>query len=271
MSIPSSSEEVATRQGSLPDLSSSSTTNRSSWASEPWWALAISIGFSSARTGSELPACSVAGSSSGGLVVGELVEALGEALGAAAVVDEDDRRGVLLHQPQQLGVDRGPDRAGVRGRVEGGLDRTWIDPVGRRFGRGSCRRAPPPRPRHPPAGARWGPPLGATRRRSVCGRRAGLGHVLDRDDYFEVELLAAAGVDDLALAAGTDEEGGDAIERSLRRREADPLRVGATLGGDQVREALEGQRQVGAALRLGDGVDLVDDHRLGAGEHLARR
>ena len=42
MSIPSSSEEVATRHGSLPDLSSSSTTTRSSWASEPWWARAIS-------------------------------------------------------------------------------------------------------------------------------------------------------------------------------------------------------------------------------------
>ena len=44
MSIPSSSEEVATRHGSCPDLSSSSTTCRSSWASEPWWARAISTG-----------------------------------------------------------------------------------------------------------------------------------------------------------------------------------------------------------------------------------
>ena len=42
MSIPSSSEEVATRQGSCPDLSISSTTRRSSWASDPWCARAIS-------------------------------------------------------------------------------------------------------------------------------------------------------------------------------------------------------------------------------------
>ena len=42
MSIPSSSEEVATRQGSSPDFSISSTTERSSWESEPWWARAIS-------------------------------------------------------------------------------------------------------------------------------------------------------------------------------------------------------------------------------------
>ena len=41
MSMPSSSEVVATRQGSSPDLSRSSTTSRSSRASEPWWARAI--------------------------------------------------------------------------------------------------------------------------------------------------------------------------------------------------------------------------------------
>jgi ATP-dependent Lhr-like helicase len=35
MSIPSASDEVATRHGSCPDFSSSSTTVRSSWASEP--------------------------------------------------------------------------------------------------------------------------------------------------------------------------------------------------------------------------------------------
>ncbi len=44
MSMPSSSEEVATRQGSSPDLRRSSTTSRSSRASDPWWALAIAAG-----------------------------------------------------------------------------------------------------------------------------------------------------------------------------------------------------------------------------------
>src|SRR5882757_2826406 len=46
MSMPSSSEEVATRQGSSPDLSSSSTSVRSSWEREPWCARAISTGSS---------------------------------------------------------------------------------------------------------------------------------------------------------------------------------------------------------------------------------
>ena len=79
-------ELVATRQGSSPDLSSSSTSVRSSRASEPWWARAI-------------------------VLLGELVEAQGQALGAAAVVDEDEGRAVLAHELEQLGVDRGPDRA----------------------------------------------------------------------------------------------------------------------------------------------------------------
>jgi hypothetical protein len=42
MSMPSSSDEVATRQGRFPAFSSSSTTVRSSRASEPWCARAIS-------------------------------------------------------------------------------------------------------------------------------------------------------------------------------------------------------------------------------------
>ena len=44
MSMPSSSDEVATRQGSSPDFSRSSTTRRSSRASEPWWARATYSG-----------------------------------------------------------------------------------------------------------------------------------------------------------------------------------------------------------------------------------
>ena len=54
----------------------------------------------------------------GSLVVRQLVQALGEALGAAAVVDEDDRRGVLADELQELRVDRRPDRARGWRRVE---------------------------------------------------------------------------------------------------------------------------------------------------------
>ncbi len=44
MSMPSSRLEVATRHGSSPAFSWSSMTSRSSRASEPWWARAISTG-----------------------------------------------------------------------------------------------------------------------------------------------------------------------------------------------------------------------------------
>ena len=104
------------------------------------------------------------------------------------------------------------------------------------------------------------------------GRGAGVGHVLDRDDDLEVERLADAGVDDLALALRADEELCDPLERALGGRQADPLdRTALVLGpfGDQMVEAFQGQRHVGAALGRRDGVDLVDDHRLDAGEDLA--
>jgi len=56
MSMPSSSELVATRHGSSPALSSSSTFVRSSRASEPWWARAISTGGVSAWSAGPAPA-----------------------------------------------------------------------------------------------------------------------------------------------------------------------------------------------------------------------
>ena len=64
----------------------------------------------------------------GDVLLRELVEAQREALGAAAVVDEDDRRAVLADEPQQLGVDRRPDRLARRLRR-------------RRAGRAGRRRA----------------------------------------------------------------------------------------------------------------------------------
>jgi len=66
------------------------------------------------------------------------------------------------------------------------------------------------------------------------------------------------------------QETSDALQRSLRGGEPDPLHVRAPVGHHEVREALQGERKMGASLRLSDGVDLVDDHGLGAGEDLAR-
>ena len=47
------------------------------------------------------------------LALGELVQAQGEPLGEAAVVDEHDRRAVLLDELEQRRVDRRPDRAAL--------------------------------------------------------------------------------------------------------------------------------------------------------------
>ena len=46
-------------------------------------------------------------------LLGELVQPDREPLGQPPVVDEDDRRAVLLHEREDRRVDRGPDRAGV--------------------------------------------------------------------------------------------------------------------------------------------------------------
>ena len=107
MSMPSSRDEVATRHGSSPGL-------QHLLDDRPLLAR-------------ERP---VVGA--GDLALGEVVESQREPLGAAAVVDEHDRRAVGLDQLQQLGVDRRPDRAPGRlaagERVEvGGRRRVGLD------------------------------------------------------------------------------------------------------------------------------------------------
>ena len=92
-----------------------------------------------------------------------------------------------------------------------------------------------------------------------------LAHVVERDDHLEVELLGAAGVDELDLAAARHEPA-DLLERTLRGREADPLHGLA----DQPVEPLQRQRQVRAALRARNRVHLVHDHRLDRPKRLAR-
>ena len=182
------------------------------------------------------------------LVVVHLVEALRDPLGCAAVVDKDDGGAVLPHQAQQLGVDRRPDRAGVGRGVERGLDRAGVDPLRRMLQIGMRRLAG----------------VGAVA--PLVGERARLDHVLDRHDDLEVELLGLRGVDDLALAAGPDEEVADPLERPLRRGEPDPLH--GLLA--EVVEALQREREVGPSLGGRHRVDLVHDHRLDPAEDLAR-
>ena len=154
------------------------------------------------------------------LFLGELVQPHRQPLGQAPVVDEDDRRAVLLDELEDRRVDRRPDRAGVRLVAGVHLDAVLHHRLGELV------------------------------------RRAELAQVLDRHDDLEIEILARAGVDELDRAVAGD-EAADLLQRALRRREADPLRRLV----EQRVEALEREREVGAALRAGDGVHLVDDHR----------
>ena len=96
--------------------------------------------------------------------------------------------------------------------------------------------------------------------------RVGLDHRLDGHVDLEVERLAHAGVDDRAGALRADQEAADLLERVLGGAQADPLHVAAR----RLRQPLERERQVRAALGLRDGVDLVDDHLLDAVEDLRR-
>ena len=161
----------------------------------------------------------------------QLVEAQREPLGAAAVVDEDDRRAVLADQLEQLRVHGRPDR------------------LARRLG-ASRRRV-----------------QRIQRRRRLLR----LDHRLDRHLDLEVQRLAHAGVDDPARPLRADHEAADLLQRVLRRAQADALRVAAAvLGGDQRGEPLQRQREVRAALGRGDRVDLVDDDRLDVAQHVAR-
>ncbi len=155
------------------------------------------------------------------LFLGQLVEPERQPLGEPAVVDEDDRRPVLLDELEDLGVDRRPDRRRSRPLAAGAED------VG------------------------------------DLGVHAGLAHVLERHDDLQVELLRAAGVDELDRPAAGHELP-DLLERPLGRREPDPLERVAR----EALEPLDAQRQVRAALRPGDGVHLVEDQRVDAGERL---
>ena len=118
------------------------------------------------------------------------------------------------------------------------------------------------------------------------GRRARVGHVLDRDDDLEVELLPrpASTISHSRFGPTRNwairSSGRCVAERPIRwterargrARRSLPLLLRRALPRrrvDQVLEPLQGQRQVGAPLGLGDRVDLVDDHRLDRGEDLA--
>jgi hypothetical protein len=110
-------------------------------------------------------------------------------------------------------------------------------------------------------------------------RVAGEGaEIVDHGLDLEIEGFAITGVDDgdgardegarlaLALPRGAAQIARHLVQRADRGGQPDAL---DRLAG-QLLQSFQAQRQVHAALRAGQGVDLVDDHRLHRAEHLPR-
>ncbi|CAB5001345.1 unannotated protein [freshwater metagenome] len=104
---------------------------------------------------------------------------------------------------------------------------------------------------------------------TTLGRRGP--HVFHGHHYLDLHLLAHTGVDDgdgsgrSALVAA--EEAGDLLQRALRGAEADPLE---TVACDRL-QPFQAEHQVRATLGGGHRVDLVDDHRVHAGQRVGHR
>ncbi len=171
--------------------------------------------------------------------VGQVVEALGEALAETSTVDEDDRRPVRADELHQLGVDHRP-HAPLLG--------VWRALLFRRRGHRTARRHAVVR---------------------CCARVFGLGrrpgHVLHRDDDLEVEVRLRARVDDRHRAIAA-EEARHFLHGSRGSREADALRL--VVG--ELRHPLEGEGEVRAAFGRCEGVHLVDDDVLDRAQRPSR-
>ena len=205
MSMPSSSELVATRAGRRPAFSSSSISRRCSLAMLPWWARTSSSPASSFRRWASRSA-----------------------------------RRRLLVNTMVLRCSR------ISCRIRG-----WI------AGQMLVRISPPST--GPPGCSsigRTSPSLAMSSTGTTTWISSGL-------------RVPASTMRHLAAVTDAAEEAGDGLERSLRGAEADALDGGRGRRAPQVLEALQAQREVGAALGAGDRVDLVDDHVLDAPQDLA--
>ncbi len=76
----------------------------------------------------------------------------------------------------------------------------------------------------------------------------------------QVGVALMADVDDRRQGPVADQQTADGLDRALRGRQADAHRAPVA----ERLQALQGDRQMGAALVAGHGVDLVHDHRLDA-------
>ena len=105
-----------------------------------------------------------------------------------------------------------------------------------------------------------GPLLGAgCRPGDLAGTGPELGHVVDRDLDRQVELLHRRRLHH-GDRSSTGKKGGHLVDRTDGGRQADAL--GRSV--EQPVQPLQGEREVGAALGAGHGMDLVHDHRLDA-------
>ena len=238
MSMPSSSEDVATRPRSRPSFSASSMSTRCGRASDPWWA----------RT-SGSPASSFSAAARRSATRRLLTKISVEVCDCTSA----SRRGWIA---VQIDGRVGPCEAGPLGMSIGSASRAMSSTGTSIFS--SQRLAP--------AGVDDGD---RARRRRGCGVGAG---ELVGDLAGGIRRRASASGSRSArrrwrrrALASPSEVQRHLFERPLRGRQPDPLQ--RALG--QRLEALHRQRQVGAALGRHQRVDLVDDQRVEAAERLA--
>ena len=170
------------------------------------------------------------------LVACLLVERRGEPLGQSATVDEDHGRAMSPDHLDEPGMNRRPDGAPRCGR---------------------CRRP----------------------RRHLLDLSESR-HVLDGDLDRQLDVLPRSRIDDphrtrapaVVLAhLPSAEKARDLLEGTLGRRKSYSLQTAglAAVRSAKALQSLQREAEVRAPLRTGDGVNLIENHRLDAREHLA--
>ena len=227
MSMPSSSELVATTAGSSPALSSDSVRVRSARLIEPWCARARMVAASRVSMPTAVPDCAGTGAARQRRRVGhvlarplrpDLVHPRGQPLGAAPGVGEHERRAVR----RRPGRRRAPRRAARSTAAASGAGRGagQVELVGRRRRRRAGPTGPAPGRRRRPRSS-WS--TAAARRRPAARRSS--------------------------RRAGAAQELRDRLDRPHRRRQPDPLRRSGAAGAVEQRvEPLEREGEVRAAL-----------------------
>ena len=178
---------------------------------------------------------------------GRIVDALSQALAQAAAVGEHDGGAVGADQLHQARHDGRPDAAL--------LLREHLDRRGRRRGRRQLARG----------GATSGPLARRRRGRGEGALALRPFHLLHRHLDGEIEAGHLAGVDDADRTVAA-EVTRHLLQRSLGGRQSDALR----LAPDERLQPLQRERQVHPTLARRQCVDLVDNHRLDAGERTPR-